>query len=240
MSTRRSILPYEACNESIRVGSTGKSEGKIVDMNSVVIVSAAYVAAQMMADIASLRIVTLFGYSVDAGTLIYPFTFTLRDLVHKVAGIRAARVLIVTAAGINIIMALLFWVASILPADMAVGPQLEFGLVLAPVWRIVFASIVAELIAEFIDTEGYRLWVERVTDRYQWMRVLISNALSVPVDSLVFAWLAFGGVLPGTVVWSIVIANIVIKGLVTLLSLPGIYLVKGERGEPRIVYDRIS
>jgi uncharacterized integral membrane protein (TIGR00697 family) len=205
-------------------------------MNAVVIVSAAYIAAQMMADIASLRIVTLLGFSVDAGTLIYPFTFTLRDLVHKVAGIRAARVLIVTAAVINILMALLFWVTSVLPADMQVGPQLEFGMVLAPVWRIVFASIVAEVVAELIDTEGYRLWVERVTERYQWMRVLVSNAVSVPLDSLVFAWLAFGGVLSVAVVWSIVAANILIKGLVTLISLPGIYLVKGEQGEPTILY----
>jgi uncharacterized integral membrane protein (TIGR00697 family) len=205
-------------------------------MNAVVIISAAYIAAQMMADIASLRIVTLFGFSVDAGTLIYPFTFTLRDLVHKVAGIKAARVLIFAAAVINIVMALLFWITSILPADLAVGPQLEFGMVLSPVWRIVFASITAEVIAELIDTEGYRLWVERVTERYQWMRVLVSNALSVPLDSLVFAWLAFGGVLPGAVVWSIVVSNILIKGLVTLVSLPGIYLVKGERGEPGIVY----
>lgn len=197
-------------------------------MNAVVIVSAAYVAAQMMADIASLRIVTLFGFSVDAGTLIYPFTFTLRDLVHKVAGIKAARILIITAAAINIVMALLFWVASVLPADLQVGPQVEFGMVLSPVWRIVFASIIAEVIAELIDTEGYRLWVERVTERYQWMRVLVSNAISVPLDSLVFAWLAFGGVLPGDVVWSIVVANILIKGLVTLLSLPGIYLVRAE------------
>lgn len=206
-------------------------------MNAVVIVSAAYVAAQMMADIASLRIVEIFGFSVDAGTLIYPFTFTLRDLVHKVAGIKAARVLIVTAAVINILMALLFWITSILPADLAVGPQLEFGIVLSPVWRIVFASITAEVIAELIDTEGYRLWVERVTERYQWMRVLVSNALSVPLDSLVFAWLAFGGALPSAVVWSIVVSNILIKGLVTLISLPGIYLVKGERGEPQIVYN---
>jgi uncharacterized integral membrane protein (TIGR00697 family) len=205
-------------------------------MNAVVIVSAAYIAAQMMADIASLRIVTLLGFSVDAGTLIYPFTFTLRDLVHKVAGIRAARVLIVTAAVINILMALLFWVTSVLPADMQVGPQLEFGMVLAPVWRIVFASIVAEVVAELIDTEGYRLWVERVTERYQWMRVLVSNAVSVPLDSLIFAWLAFGGVLSVAVVWSIVAANILIKGLVTLISLPGIYLVKGEQGEPTILY----
>ena len=198
-------------------------------MIAAVVVSAAYVAAQMMADIASLRIVSLFGLSIDAGTFIYPFTFTLRDLVHKVAGIKAARALILTAAVVNLLMALLFWFTSILPPDLSVGPQTAFGEVLSPVWRIVVASIAAEVLSELIDTEGYRLWVERVTERYQWMRVLVSNAVSVPVDSLVFAWLAFGGVLATNVVWSIVLANILIKGAVTLFSLPGIYLVRSDK-----------
>jgi uncharacterized integral membrane protein (TIGR00697 family) len=204
---------------------------------AAVVVSASYVAAQMMADIASLRIVTLFGLSIDAGTFVYPFTFTLRDLVHKVAGIKAARVLIVTAAVINLLMALLFWFASELPPDLSVGPQTAFGDVLAPVWRIVIASIAAEVLSEFIDTESYRLWVERVTKRYQWMRVLISNAISVPIDSFVFAWLAFGGALPSGVVWSIILANVLIKGAVTLISLPGIYLVKGEKIDPGSITD---
>jgi len=190
------------------------------------IVIAAYAAFQMMADIASLRIVMVAGFSIDAGTFVYPFTFTLRDLVHKTAGIKAARALIVTCAVLNLIMAGLFWLTSVLPPDMAVGPQLEFGIVLSPVWRIVFASITAEVVAELIDTEGYRLWVEKVTHRYQWARVLVSNALSIPIDSLIFVWIAFGGVLPTAVVWSIFVSNVIIKGLTTLISLPGIYLVK--------------
>ncbi|MGD2058450.1 MAG: queuosine precursor transporter [Anaerolineales bacterium] len=198
---------------------------KVNGVIAAVVVSGSYIAAQMMADIASLRIVTFLGLSIDAGTFVYPFTFTLRDLVHKVAGIKAARVLIVTAALINLLMALLFWFTSILPPDPSVGPQLAFGEVLSPVWRIVIASIAAEVISELIDTEGYRLWVQKVTERYQWMRVLVSNAVSVPVDSLVFAWLAFGMVLPTGVVWSIVLANVLVKGAVTLISLPGIYLV---------------
>lgn len=195
-------------------------------MISASIVIAAYAAFQMMADIASLRIVTVAGFSVDAGTFVYPFTFTLRDLVHKTAGIRVARVLIVTVAVLNLIMALLFWLTSILPPDLSVGPQVEFGMVLSPVWRIVFASILAEVVSELIDTEGYRLWVERVTHRYQWARVLVSNAVSVPVDSLIFVWLAFGGTMPSAVVWSIFVSNVLIKGVTTLISLPGIYLVK--------------
>jgi hypothetical protein len=197
---------------------------------AAVLVSASYIAAQMMADIASLRIVTFLGLSIDAGTFVYPFTFTLRDLVHKVAGIKAARVLIVTAAVINLLMALLFWITSILPPDLTVGPQTAFGEVLAPVWRIVIASIAAEVISELIDTESYRLWVERVTERFQWMRVLVSNSISVPIDSFIFAWLAFGGTIPASVVWSIVLANVLVKGAVTLISLPGIYLVKPAGG----------
>lgn len=199
-------------------------------MIAATIVSAAYVAFQMMADIASLRIVMIAGFSIDAGTFVYPFTFTLRDMVHKTAGIRAARALIIAAAVLNLIMAGLFWLTSILPPDMAVGPQKEFGMVLAPVWRIVFASITAEIVAEMIDTEGYRLWVEKVTNRYQWARVLVSNAFSIPIDSLIFVWIAFGGVLPAAVVWSIFVSNVIIKGLTTLISIPGIYLVK-ERSQ---------
>ncbi|MBT3392169.1 MAG: queuosine precursor transporter [Chloroflexi bacterium] len=195
-------------------------------MLTAILTSAAYVAFQMMADIASLRIVMIAGFSIDAGTFVYPFTFTLRDMVHKAAGIKAARALIVAAAVINLLMAGLFWLTSILPADMAVGPQKEFGMVLAPVWRIVFASIIAEVVSELIDTEGYRLWVEKVTHHYQWARVLISNSLSIPVDSLLFVWIAFGGVMPAAVVWSIFLSNLIIKGLTTLISLPGIYLVK--------------
>lgn len=195
-------------------------------MIPALIVSAAYIAAQMLADIGSLRIVQMAGMSVDAGTFIYPLTFTLRDLVHKTAGIRAARALILTAAGINLLMAGYFWFVARLPADPQVGPQLEFAAVLSPVWRIVFASIAAEVVSELIDTEAYRFWVKKVTTRYQWARVLFSNSLSIPLDSLVFAWLAFGGVFPGAVVWSIVGSNILVKGITTVLSIPGIYLVK--------------
>jgi uncharacterized integral membrane protein (TIGR00697 family) len=197
-----------------------------------VIVIAAYVAAQMLADVMSLKIALVAGFSVDAGTAIYPITFTLRDLVHKLLGRRVARTLIVAAAVINLIMAGLFAFAAWLPPDPSVGQQIAFATVLTPVWRIVTASIVAEVIAELTDTEVYHLWVTRVTRRFQWLRVLSSNSVSVPLDSLVFCWGAFGGVYENAVVWSIFWANVIVKGAVTLVSLPGIYLVKEGQSNP--------
>jgi uncharacterized integral membrane protein (TIGR00697 family) len=195
-------------------------------MASAVLVAVFYVAAQMLADIASLQIVLVASFSIDAGTFIYPLTFTLRDMVHKVAGIKIARMLIISAAGVNILMALFFKLVSSLPPDLAVGPQTAFGSLLSPVWRIVLASIVAEVIAELIDTEGYRFWVEKVTRRYEWARVVFSNSLSIPVDSFLFSFLAFYGQMPFSVVSSIFFSNMIIKGLTTIVSIPGIYLVK--------------
>jgi len=202
------------------------SETRRDGLVALAVVSAAYIAAQMLADVASLRIVYLLGFSIDAGTLVYPFTFTLRDMVHKVGGRRVARALILAAAAVNLLMAGLFWLVAKLPPDMAVGAQPEFGAVLAPVWRIVIASIVAEVASELADTEVYRLWVNRFRQRLQWMRVLSSNAVSVPLDSALFCGLAFIGRMPFAVVVSIFWANVLLKGVVTVISLPGIYLVR--------------
>jgi uncharacterized integral membrane protein (TIGR00697 family) len=190
-----------------------------------ILVVAAYVAAQMLSDVLSLKIAWVAGFSVDAGTFVYPFTFTLRDLVHKLLGRAAARAVIVTAGVINLAMAGLFAFAAWLPPDPTWPLQREFAAVLTPLWRLVVASIAAEIVSEFTDTELYHLWVTRVTRRYQWARVLFSNAFSVPLDSLVFCWGAFGGQLPPATVWSIFWANVLVKGAVTLVSLPGIYLV---------------
>ena len=202
-------------------------------LTAVAIVSSAYIAAQMLADIASLRIVTIAGLSVDAGTIVYPLTFTLRDLVHKAAGIRTARPLILAAAVVNLFMAGLFWLVARLPPDLTIGPQLEFGLVLAPIswalWRIVGASIIAEVASELVDGEIYQLWVNRMGQKRQWMRVLSSNSVSVPLDSALFCALAFIGRMPLAVVASIFIANVLAKGAVTIGSLPMIYLVRERK-----------
>ena len=191
-----------------------------------IVVISVYIAAQLLSDIASLKITWIAGFSMDAGTFIYPLTFTIRDLVHKRLGRLAARKIIVLAAGLNLFMALFFHFVAWLPQDPAWGLGQQFSAILGPVWRIVIASIVAEVFSELIDTEIYHLWQSRITKKYQWMRVLSSNAVSIPIDSLIFCWGAFGFLLPHDTVWSIFFANLIVKAAVTLISLPSIYLVK--------------
>jgi uncharacterized integral membrane protein (TIGR00697 family) len=150
-------------------------------------------------------------------------------VVHKLLGRSTARVLIVTAAAINLFMALyLQWAASV-PSDPAWGLGEAFSQLLGPVWRIVLASIVAEVVSELTDTEVYHWFVARVTHDHQWARVLVSNSVSVPLDNLIFAVLAFAPILglPNSLPWETVgqifLINLVVKYAVTILSLPLIY-----------------
>jgi len=170
---------------------------------------------------------------VDMGTFIYPITFTLRDVVHKVLGKRNAQTLIVTAAAVNLFMAgYLAWAARV-TSDPTWGLGAEFSAILGPVWRIVLASILAELVNELLDREVYHWFVTRITTRYQWARVLASNAISIPIDTLIFTVIAFGPLpgladdplsLPWATVWQIFLFNLAVKFAVTLVSLPLIYV----------------
>jgi uncharacterized integral membrane protein (TIGR00697 family) len=198
-----------------------------------VVAVGAYIGAQVIADVTSLKLGTFTGRAVDMGTFIYPITFTLRDVVHKALGKRAARTMVLTAAGVNVFMALYLQWAAKAPSDPSYALGAEFSAVLAPLWRITIASILAEVVSELVDTEVYHWFVSRVTTRHQGARVAVSNAVSVPIDNVIFAVCAFGAIpgfadhaltQPWAVVWDIFVVNLEVKALVSACSLPLIYL----------------
>jgi len=207
-------------------------------INLAVVLISAYLAVQMISDIASLKIGIVAGLAVDLGTFLYPITFTLRDLVHKAIGKKAARSLVIAAGVINLVMAAYLFLTTLIPGDPSWGMDAEWAKVLGPVWRIVAASILAEVVSELVDTEIYHKAAGRLFDRhgekYAWIGVLASNAAAVPLDNLIFCGLAFWISLPGSpglpfaVVAQIFMLNLAVKFGVTLLSLPGIYLIKGR------------
>lgn len=217
--------------------TTEQQETAVAIPRAAVIVVAAYIATQMMADITSVKIGVVANLAVDMGTFIYPITFTLRDLVHKTLGKRNAQVLIVMAAVVNLLMVLYtMWVASVPSQDPEFG--VAYAVVFGPLWRITLASITAEVLSELADTEAYHWFVTQITHRYQWARVLVSNAISVPIDNAIFVLLAFAP-LPGlqehfltapwSVVWDIFLFNLLLKFGVTLISLPFIYLTPDKQ-----------
>ena len=198
-------------------------------MQSLTIILAfAYVAIQIIADITVCKMVLFLGLAIPAGSLLYAISFTLRDLVHKSLGKSAARQMIVLAAVVNSLMALWLIAVGAMKAPSFWANQAAYDTILGIMPRVVAASIFSELVSELTDTELYHLWVTYVTTRYQWTRTLVSNAVAAPMDALVFGVLAFYGTMPMYALWAIIKGGAIFKLAVSAVSLPAIYMVRGE------------
>lgn len=190
-----------------------------------IILCGLYFLCQIVADVAAAKIAFVAGYAIPAGTFVYAVTFTLRDLIQKVLGKTVARFVIIAAAVFNILMAGYF----VLAVNLAPAPfwplQDAYATTLGIVPRIVIASIIAELISELVDTEVYSFWIKAMGQRLQWTRVVVSNAVSVPVDSFIFLFLAFWGHMPVEGMIAAAWGQILLKYAVGVVSIPAIYYV---------------
>ena len=180
-----------------------------------------YIACELIANVTSVKPLELgrFGVIVPAGVFIYALTFTLLDLIHERLGKQGARQVIGTAFMANLLLAAYAQLTVSWPAPAFFDGQAAVARVLGAAPRIVGASLVAYLVASLVDAEIFAWWRTRVGG-YRWGRVLVSNAVSTAVDSVVFVTLAFAGVLP---VLPLVVGQYVVKMVVTVLSLPLIY-----------------
>ncbi len=200
----------------------------------VVFLVGGYILCQAVADVAATKLIQIGPVILPAGTFIFALTFTLRDLLHKRLGKQWATATIVAAGVFNLAQAGYLMAMAALPAPGFFGLSESWTAIFALVPSITIASIVAEVVSQLVDTEVYHIVWKRLGSKMQWLRVLISNAVSLPLDSFIFGILAFmwlpsilGG---GTHTFSEVVAiaggQILFKAVVTIISMPAIYLVK--------------
>ena len=198
----------------------------IRNLHVLILVSVAYVAAQMVADISGLRNLMLFGYATTAFSIVYPLTFTLRDMAHKLAGPHVARTLILAAAVIYLVVQAFFAIISGLSPAMTEEESVILGALISPEWRILMAAVVASVVSQLVDTEIYTRWVERFGGANQWGRVLFSNIVSIPLDRMLFLLLAFIGTMSTDGLVEAFIGTTIVRLVFGIISIPGIYLVE--------------
>jgi uncharacterized PurR-regulated membrane protein YhhQ (DUF165 family) len=133
----------------------------------------------------------VFG-QVSVATFIFGITFTARDRVHSTLGRTNVYIMIAIAAVLNVIVTVVGGVE----------------------WRIVAASLIAIVLAETADTEIYQHFIDNTWG----MRVLKSNSVSIPLDSLLFNLIAFAGLFSNLELASIIFGEIVFKGIVSAVT----------------------
>ena len=184
-----------------------------------------YIACELISNVTASKPVCIGMIVVPAAVFIYTLTFTLIDLINERLGKDGARRVIYAAFTANLLLAGYCQLAVWMPPATFYDGQQAFSKVLGGTPRIVFASLTAYAISSLIDTEVFAWWKERV-ERGRWARVLVSNAVSTLVDSILFISIAFYKVMP---LYPLIRGQYIIKMAVTVFSIPLIYLVRSER-----------
>lgn len=136
-------------------------------------------------------------FLLNVGTLFFGITFTQRDRVHH-HGRRTVYQMILLAAVANVVL------------GTALGTPL----------RYVVVSFLSIVVAETADTEVF----QRLKSRRWITRVATSNAISAPLDTVIFTLLAFWGESFATSAWltQVIVTDVLVKyagGLVAALGM---------------------
>jgi uncharacterized integral membrane protein (TIGR00697 family) len=106
------------------------------------------------------------------------------------------------------------------PAVFATEFSEMFAKVLALTPRITIASFVAYLLSQHHDIWAFHFWRKKTNGKYLWLRNNASTIVSQLLDTVVFTFIAFYGVLP---IAPLILGTWVVKILIALVDTPFIY-----------------
>jgi uncharacterized PurR-regulated membrane protein YhhQ (DUF165 family) len=149
-----------------------------------------YVAVVVTAQVGANKIVDVPWTNLTApgGTFLIGIALSLIELAHRTAPTRRegfvnAQVMVICGFAASALLAAWLAILNVMSPEDALFDRL------AGTWRIVAGSLLAFAVSETIDN-SFGTWLrDRVHDAF---RVLGTNAVSVPLDSVVFLLVAFG------------------------------------------------
>lgn len=176
-----------------------------------------------------------------AGILFFPLSYLLGDVLTEVYGYAAARRCIWVGFAAMLFMVAMAAIVVGLPPDAGWTGQAAYEAVFGQVGRIVFASIAAFWVGEFVNAYVMARMKLATRGRWLWTRTVGSTVVGEGVDSLIFYPLAFLGAAGWTTVQvgQVLVTQWVLKVTWEVLLTPVTYAVVGwlKRAEGVDVFD---
>jgi len=198
------------------------------------------------------RFVQLGPMQLAVGVLAYPLTFLCTDLISELYGRARANFMVSVGLGLNVFIIAIMWLGNTLPAvapaaqppwqtlplasDVAlpsgasVSGQVElFYLIYANTSGAVVASMLAYVLAQYVDVYLFHWLKQKTAGKHLWLRNNGSTVISQLVDSATVISVTFGAaVLAGDmaigVVLGLMMSNYFFKLVSALVDTPIIYL----------------
>ena len=172
-------------------------------------------------------------FIVSAGILPYPLTFLVTDLISELYGQKKANIVVFSGFVASMFVLLFLWLGGQFNAipDSIVNDD-TYNKVFQNAWRIIAASMIAYLFAQFIDVRIFHFWKRLTNGKHLWLRNNGSTIASQLVDTTLVVMILFVGVWEPSNIISAIIDGWLFKMLMAAIDTPIIYgiihLLKGK------------
>jgi uncharacterized integral membrane protein (TIGR00697 family) len=186
------------------------------------ILTIVYVVSLLISNIITSKQVLLpFNITMTGAVFIFPITYILSDVFSEVYGYKWSRITCYLAFAMNLLMVLIFTLVIKTPAPSYWTNQAAFETVLGNTPRILFASLLAYVIGDFVNDKIFSKMKAKHKDLkgFGW-RAILSSLFGELVDSLIFLPLAFLGQMPIMTLVIMTVMQVLIKTGYEVVILP--------------------
>lgn len=202
-----------------------------------IFLSAIFIASLVTCNLIANKFVTVdLGFKVfivSAGILPYPLTFLVTDLISELYGQKKANLVVFSGFVASMFVLLFLWLGgqfNAIPSSI-VNDDI-YNSVFQNAWRIIAASMIAYLFAQFIDVRIFHFWKKLTSGKHLWLRNNGSTIASQLVDTTLVIMILFVGVWESDQIISAIIDGWLFKMLMAAIDTPIIYgiihLLKGK------------
>ena len=167
--------------------------------NLYLILSAIFIASLITCNLIANKFVSIdLGFKtfiVSAGILPYPITFLITDILSEIYGKKMTNRVVISGFFASMMVLLFLWIGS-QPSAIATSPVSDatYDTVFRNAWRVMTASMIAYLSAQFLDVRLFHFWKRLTNGKHLWLRNNASTIGSQLVDTILVVCVLFVGV----------------------------------------------
>ncbi len=134
-------------------------------------------------------------FEVSAGILPYPLTFLITDILSEIYGRKKTNAVVITGFFSSVLVLFILYLGHMFPAlENSPVTESEYASVFRNSWRVISASMLAYLTAQFIDVRIFHYWKRKTKGKHLWFRNNFSTMFSQLIDTILVTSVIFIGV----------------------------------------------
>ena len=174
----------------------------------------------LISNILATKIILIGSWAAPAGVLIFPIAYIINDVIVEVWGYQKARLIIWSGFAVNLLAAIFFTLAIVVPAAPFWQNQTAFSTILGSTPRIIVASLLAYLTGSFLNAFVMSKVKVLMKGKDFSVRAILSTLVGEAADSFIFIIIAFAGNLPFNALIGMILTQATIKTIYEIVILP--------------------